>query len=91
MKHLANDGQYYSDKQYIQAAELVKAHQESQGKEPLPIMGSGHWWVVGAIAGYLKDGTPFEFYMRDLVLGIVRTSYEGHDDYFEAVDLAGIV
>lgn len=86
-KHLANDGQYYSDEQYHQAAELVKVHLESQGKEPLPCI--SHWWATGAIAGYLKDGTPFEYYMRDLVLGIVRG--DGYDDYFEAVDQAGVV
>ena len=88
-KHLANNGQYYSDEQYERAAELVKAHLESQGKEPLPITSRGHWWGTGAVAGYLKVGTPFEYYMRDLVLGIVRE--DGYEDYRKAVQAAGIV
>lgn len=86
-KHLANDGQYYSDRQYIQAAKLVRSHLKSQGKELFTCI--DHWWVVGAIAGYLKDDTPFGYYMRDLVLGIVRE--DGHDDYQKAVKEARVV
>lgn len=81
-KHLANDGQYYTDEQYEAAGGLVRAHCKN-------ITVTINWRVTGAIAGFTIDDKPFEYYMRDLVLGIVRE--DGYDDYRKAVEQAGLV
>ena len=87
---MANDGVAYSDDQYILAGRLVEEHLRRLGKS-VSITEWNYWHVTGAIAGFTNDGEPFEFYMRDLVRGIVRERQLGYGEYMAAVKEAGVV
>ena len=88
-QYLANDGQWYTEQQYQEAANMVLQHLKEQGKRVVSLC---HFHITGAIWGQTDDGSPsFQYYMRDLTRGIIRESGDAYDDYQEAVLIAGIV
>ncbi len=84
MPVISSDGVTYTNQQYRDAEMFVRGYFAGRGARSIT---TNRWEVVGAIAGY-ADGVPFEFYMRDLVLGKIRHHQEAAKDYQRARKVA---
>lgn len=83
----SNDGVLYREDEWEQAKKLVEDHLSGIGKQDIQV---GPWVITGAIAGF-ADGDPVEFYMRDLVRGIIRSDSEAFREYFAQVLKSGML
>lgn len=88
----SDDGIHYSDDQYAMGRAFVEYHLMQQGWRGIFVRPR---CATGAITGFVRDAsgveTPVEFYMRDLVRGMIRNDQVARLEYYDQVRQAKMI
>ena len=85
----SNDGVLYSNDQWNEARKLLD---KKLGEDGHYVCGTVALTIVGSLTAFgLHNRVIGEYFMRDLVRGIVRDDDRARREYQEAVDAAGLV